>query len=110
MCTWLLMCTDNEYNYCARIPIQIIEGSDNPGSDNRGSIVVATPRKTEKRSSESLQTTSLCLSNAKSTLKVWLTLNKVEKTSLNISIMFILFLPLSVFLSLSSSKGVTRNV
>ena len=37
-------------------------------------------RKMKQRSSKSLQTTSLCCSNAKSTVKVPLTFNEVEKT------------------------------
>ena len=31
--------SDNEYNYCAWNPVRIIEGSDNRGSDKRGSTV-----------------------------------------------------------------------
>ena len=38
----------------------------------------------KQRSSKSLQTTYLCYSNAKSTLKVPLNFNKVEKTKLEI--------------------------
>ena len=40
MCAWLLMFIENEYNYCIRNSIQIIKGSDNCGSDNRGSTVL----------------------------------------------------------------------
>ena len=40
----------------------------------------AALRETKQRSSKSLQTASLCYSNAKSTVKVPLTFNKVEKT------------------------------
>ena len=57
----------------------------------------AAPRIMEQRSSKSLQTTSPCYSNAKSALKVSLTFNKVEKTKLEISILFIFFLLLSSF-------------
>ena len=40
----------------------------------------ATPKKTKQRSEKSLQTTLLCYSIAKSTLKTTLTFSKVKKT------------------------------
>ena len=42
----------------------------------------AVPRRMKQRSKESLQTTFLCYSNAKSTLNVLLKFSKVEKTKL----------------------------
>ena len=50
--------------------------------DTCTSGIRAVPRKEKQRSAKCFQTTSLCYSNAKSTLKVPLTLNKVEKTEL----------------------------
>ena len=38
-CEQSYMFIKNEYIYCTRNPIQIIEDSDNRGSDNRGSTV-----------------------------------------------------------------------
>ena len=60
----------------------------------------AVPRKTKKRSAKSLQTTSLCHSNAKSTLKVLLNLNRVKKTKHD-NFNFVRLLLLSFFLSFS---------
>ena len=61
----------------------------------------AVPRRTKQRSAKGLQTTSLCYSNAKFTVKVLLTFNKVENTKLE-SFDFVHLL--------SSLPGITRKI
>ena len=67
----------------------------------------AAPRKTKQRSEKSLQTTSLCYSIAKSTLKTPLTFSKVEKTKLeNFDFVHLL----SSSSSSSSSSSITQKL
>ena len=57
-------------------------------------IIGAAPGKTKQRSAKSIQTISLRYSSAKSTLKVLLNYNKVEKTE-HENFDFVLLLPLT---------------
>ena len=59
-----------------------------------------------QNSAKILQTTIFCYSNAKSTLKLLLTFNKVEKTKPENSILFLFFF----FLFSSSSPGINGKV
>ena len=66
------------------------------------------PEKLKQRSSKSLQTTSLCYCNAKSTLKVLLIFNKVDKTNVE-NLDFIHLVPSSsssFFLAKHNSKRI----
>ena len=69
----------------------------------------ATPKKTKQRSEKSLQTTSLCYSIAKSTLKTPLTFSKVEKTK-HENFDFVHILSSSFFFLLSFIKYNSKTI
>ena len=64
------------------------------------------PRKTKQRRWKGLQTTSLCYCNAKYTLKVPVTFNKVRKTKHKNFYLFIFFFFLSFFFARHNSKSI----
>ena len=64
-----------------------------------GQVIGGASRKMKQRSAKSLQTTALCYFNAKSTLKVPLIFNKIEKTNMKFRFCSSLFFFHSFFLS-----------